>query len=114
MSQGELLMDLAPISSLQCVDALWRLGFKIDDANDTRVRLVRGDGRRVIVPRHKTIEPIELRVILLTADVEEAAFVEMLQRRANPAESTQPVGASSGIRVCQPEEGKSPAKGRAG
>ena len=115
MSQCEWLMDLAPISSLQCVDALWRLGFKIEDANDVRVRLVRGDGRRVTVLRHKTIEPIELRVILLTADVEEAAFVEMLQRRTKSGENVQPVGATSGIRVCQsPEEAKSPAKGRAG
>src|SRR4051794_1952461 len=82
-------MALAPISSLQCVDVLWRLGFKIEDANDVRVRLAR-DGRRVIVPRHKMIEPVELRVILLTAAVEEAAFLDVLQRRSKSGEFAEP------------------------
>src|SRR6476659_1612385 len=94
------LSSLASVSSLQCVDVLWRLGFTIEDANETRVRLVRADGRRVTVPRHKTIDPIELRVILMTASVEETAFIEMLNRRQS-SEVGQ-VGGTSGIRLRDP------------
>jgi hypothetical protein len=89
------VFDLPPISSIQCVDALWRLGFEIDDVDDRRVRLLRRDGRRVFVARHKTIEPNELRVILLVAGVEDQAFVEVLQRRSKSGEISRPDHASA-------------------
>jgi len=92
-------MEIPSLSSIQCVDALWRLGFRIVDANDHRVRLQRDeDGRRVSVTRHKTLGPSELRVILLVAGVEVHAFLEMLQRRTTSGELAQPGEIVSGIR----------------
>jgi len=108
-------MDLGPISSIQCVDVLWRLGFKIDDASDARVRLVR-DGRAVSVPRHRIIEPIELRVILHTAGVHQAEFLAVLQRRTKSGEMAEPPApATTGVRVSEPKgEPKTGKKRQAG
>ena len=92
-------MDLAPISSLQCVDTLWRLGLKIEDANDVRVRLVRSNGRRIVVPRHKTLEPAALRVILMAAGIEEPAFYETLHRRPKSGELQESERVSTGVRA---------------
>src|SRR5215471_2035368 len=92
-------MELPSLTSIQCVDALWRLGFKIVDANDKRVRLLRdADGRRVSVPRHKTLSAEELRVILIVADVELSALHEVLQRRARTGEIAPPGEIVTGIR----------------
>ena len=92
-------MEIPPLSSIQCVDALWRLGFKIVDADDRRVRLQRdSDGRRVSVTRHKSLSPEELRVILLVAGVEVAVFIDVLQRRSKSGEIAQPGDIITGIR----------------
>ena len=97
--QSTDVMELPSLSSIQCVDALWRLGFKIVDANDHRVRLQRDtDGRRVSVPRHKTLAVDEIRVILIVAGVESNAFTEVLQRRGMSGEIAPPGEVVSGIR----------------
>src|SRR5881392_1546696 len=101
-------MELPHVSSIQCVDALWRLGFKIADANDTRVSLVRADGRRVFVTRHKTLSPDELRVILLVAGLDAATFLDVLQRRSESGEIAEPGEVVTGIRPRSRELGESP------
>jgi predicted RNA binding protein YcfA (HicA-like mRNA interferase family) len=98
--ESRMPMELAPISSLQCVHILWSLGFKIEESSATHVRLVRADRRRVVVARHKMLEPLELRVILITAGVTEEAFVEVLRQRAEPDELAQV--ASTGVRARLP------------
>ena len=99
------------MSSLQCVDVLWRLGFKIADANDKRVSLVRADGRRVFVTRHKTLSPEEVRVILLVAGVAAETFLEVLHWRAESGEVSEPGQVITGIRAkaCDGESERPPA-----
>ena len=90
--------DFPEITSMECVNALWRLGYAIADANDRRVSMVRTtDGRRVFVERHKTLTAQEVRVILLVADVEASTFLaEIAEHKGAPDAS---VVQSSGIRA---------------
>src|SRR4051812_34048590 len=70
--------DIPHTSSMECVNALWRLGFSLADVNDHRVSMVRADGRRVFVERHKLLSPQAIRVILLVADVKVPEFIAAL------------------------------------
>lgn len=91
-------MEIPSLSSIQCVDALWRLGFKIVDANDQRVRMQRDeDGRRVSVTRHKMLSPEEIRVVLIVAGIDAATFLDVLQRRTS-GEVSAPGEIITGIR----------------
>jgi hypothetical protein len=60
----------SPISSLECVAALRRLGFRLKGASASTVTMTSPDGNRhVFIPRHRRLKLAELEVLLLFAGV---------------------------------------------
>jgi hypothetical protein len=86
--------ELPSVTSLQCVDALRRLGFEIDSVDERIVKLLGPDGRRVFVRRHTTLARGELFAILMVARVGTEDFLDALARAGS---GTRRVGEISGV-----------------
>ena|SRR5579862_7778829 len=97
----------ATISSLECVSALRKLGFRVERSNASTVTMTSPSHRHVFVPR-KELSRNELRVLLLFADVDALEFL-------TAAASASPTGSTSGLRLklgLSEDEASEPGTGR--
>jgi hypothetical protein len=63
------------MTSLEFVNALWPHGYRVERNGHDRITLVRaGDHRRVCVPPNQVLYPSTLRLLLLSAEIDEATF----------------------------------------
>jgi hypothetical protein len=63
------------MTSLEFVSALSPYGYRVERNGHDRITLVRsGDHRRVCVPPNQVLRQATLRLLLLSAEVDEATF----------------------------------------
>jgi len=65
------------ISGQECVKALQRAGFKVEDQRGSHIRLKAGS-RRVTVPNHKELDRGTLKSIIRQAGLTQDDFVKLL------------------------------------